>query len=98
MTPVPGADEAPPGDARPTPPVGAAARRRRGLRWRRAASAVALLAGLGATGLAGGHVLGALGAHGGAEHAWYEHHGHDDEVGVGVRPLPAPIAPPAPGR
>jgi hypothetical protein len=71
---------------------------RPGLRWRRAASAVALLAGLGATGLAGGHVLGALGAHAGAEHSQYEHHGHGDDDGVVFAPLPAPIAPPAPGR
>jgi hypothetical protein len=68
---------------------------RPGVRWRRAASAVALLAGLGATGLAGGHVLG---AHGGAEHGQYELHGHGDDDGVVFAPLPAPVAPPAPGR
>jgi hypothetical protein len=73
---------------------------RPGVRWRRAASAVALLAGLGATGLAGGHVLGALGANGGAEHGRYDHHGHGhgDDDGVVFAPLPAPVAPPAPGR
>jgi hypothetical protein len=98
MTPVPGAGEAPPGDARPAPPVGAAARQHPGLRWRRAATAVALLAGLGAAGLAGGHVLGTLGAHGGAGPGQYEHHGHGDDDGVVFAPLPAPIAPPAPGR
>lgn len=70
---------------------------RPGVRWRRAASVVALLAGLGATGLAGGHVLGALGAHGDVEHGQYEHHGHGDD-GVVLRPLPGPVAPPLPGR
>ena len=69
-----------------------------GLRWRRAASAVALLAGLGASGLAGGHVLGALSGHGGVEHGQYEHHGHGDDDGVVVGPLPGPAVPPAPGR
>lgn len=71
---------------------------RAGLRWRRAASAVALLAGLGATGLAGGHVLAAIGGHNGAEHGRSEHHGSGDDDGVVYRPLPGPLAPPAPGR
>lgn len=70
------------------------------LQWRRAASAVALLGALAATGLAGGHVLANVGGHASAEHAraGLSEHGDDDEGGLVYRPLPGPVAPPAPGR
>ena len=65
---------------------------RLGLRWRRAATAIALLAGLGATGFAGGHAIAAVAGHAMAEHDQRGHHDDGELEG----PLPGPLGPVAP--
>lgn len=91
--------EPPPADPRaPVHDPGGPQRRR--VVVRRALSVLVLLAGLGAVGVGGGHALGAVGAHDAAEHVHHSWPGDRDGEGDGLvyRPLPGPIAPPAPGR